>query len=80
LFLLSVSSLVDGHPEAVAGLPSLLNIRVLLNGSYDRLAPYSLPGKFDIPPKKFPAVRSRLAMAKPKISSLVAYSHFPLLR
>jgi hypothetical protein len=65
LLSLPVSSLVDGHPQTVAGLPSLFNIRVLLNGSYDRLAAYSLPGKFDIPPKKFPTVRSRLAMAKP---------------
>ena len=46
LFLLPVSSLVDGHPQAVAGLPSLFNIRVLLNRSYDRLAAYSLPGNF----------------------------------
>ena len=76
LFLLPVSSFVDGHSEAVAGLPSLFNIRVLLNGSYDRLAAYSLPGKFDVPPKKFPTVRSRLAMAKSKISSLIARSHF----
>jgi len=65
LFSLPVSSFVDGHSQAVAGLPSLFNIRVLLNRSYDRLAAYSLPGKFDIPPKKFPTIRSRLAMAKP---------------
>ena len=72
LFSLPVSSFVDGHSQTVAGLPSLFNIRVLLNCSYDRLAAYSLPDKFDIPPKKFPTVRSGLAMAKPKISSLVA--------
>jgi len=68
------------HPQAVAGVPSLFNIRVLLNGSDDRLAPHSLPSKFDVPPNKFPAVRPGLAMAKPKISSLVACSDFPLLR
>ena len=77
MFLLPVSILVDGHPEAVAGLPSVFDVRVLVNGPYDGLAAYSLPNKFDVPPKKFPTVRSRLAMGKPKISSLVTCSHFP---
>src|SRR5271157_2617822 len=76
VFSLPVSSLVDGHPQTFAGLPSLFNIRVLLNGSDDGLTAHSLPAQFYVPPKKFPAVRSRLAMAKPKISSLVACSHF----
>jgi hypothetical protein len=75
LFSLPVSSLVDGHPQTVAGLPSLFNIRVLLNSSYDGLAAHYLPGQFNVPPKRLPTVWSRLAMAKPKISSLVTCSH-----
>jgi hypothetical protein len=33
--------------------------------------------KFDVPPKKFQRVRSRLPIAEPKISSLVGARMFP---
>src|SRR5271157_2670916 len=63
LFTLTVSSFIDRYSEAVAGLPCVFYIWVLEDGANDGFAADAPSGGFTVPPKKFPAVGSRLTTA-----------------
>jgi hypothetical protein len=77
LFRLTIPGFVDRYSQAIAGLPCVFHIGILQDGSDDRFAANTPSLGYVIPPEEFPTSRSSLSMAKPKISSLIARSHFP---
>src|SRR6266566_8909269 len=77
LFPLAISSLIDRYAQAITCLPSVFQIRVLLDGANDSFAPDAHSGGFAVPPEELPTIRSLLPLAKPQISSLIADAHSP---
>jgi hypothetical protein len=77
LFALTIACFVDGCTEAVTRLPSVFQIRILLDCANDSFAPDARSVGFAVPPKELPMIRSLLPLAEPQISSLIADSHSP---
>jgi hypothetical protein len=77
LFTMTIACFVDRHAQAITCLPSVFQIRVLLDGANDSFAPDADSGGFAVPPKELPTIRPLLPLAKPQISSLIADSHGP---
>src|SRR5258708_3634848 len=74
---LRIACFVDRYAQAITCLPSVFQIRVLLDGANDSFAPDAHSGRFAVPPKELPTIRSLLPLAKPQISSLIADAHSP---
>jgi hypothetical protein len=74
LFPLAISSLMDRYAQAVTCLPSVFQIRILLDCANDSFAPDARSVGFKVPPKELPTIRSLFPLAKPQISSLIADS------
>jgi hypothetical protein len=49
----------------------------LQDGTNDCFAPDAHSGRFAVPPKELPTIRSRLPLSKPQISPLITDSHGP---
>jgi len=64
LFWLTISGFIDRYTEAIAGLPSIFHIRILLGVANHSFAANALSVEFTVPPKKFPTVGSVLPMAE----------------
>jgi hypothetical protein len=77
LFTLTVSSFIDRYTKAIAGLPGVLHIWILLDCANHGFAANSLAWMFAVPPKKFPTIRAVPPVAEPQISSLIADAHSP---
>src|SRR5882672_9227373 len=77
LFTLTIACIVDRYAEAVTRLPSIFQIRILLDCANDGFAPDARSVGFKVPPEELPTIRSLLPLAKPQISSLIADSHGP---
>src|SRR5882672_1405065 len=77
LFTLTIACLVDRYAEAVTRLPSIFQIRILLDCANDGFAPDARSVGFKVPPEELPTIRSLLPLAKPQISSLIAHPHSP---
>src|ERR1700676_3615725 len=75
--MLTIACFVDRYAEAVTCLPSVFQIWILQDGTDDCFAPDAHSGRFAVPPKELPTIRSRLPLSKPKISPLITDSHGP---
>jgi menaquinone-dependent protoporphyrinogen IX oxidase len=65
LFTLTVSSFINRHAEAVAGLPSVFYIWILVDVADHGFATNPFSNEFTVPPKKLPTSRSSLPTTKP---------------
>src|ERR1700682_4249247 len=66
--MLTIACFVDRYAEAVTCLPRVFQIWILQDGTDDCFAPDAHSGRFAVPPKELPTIRSLLPLSKPQIS------------
>jgi hypothetical protein len=77
LFALTIPCFVDRYAQAITCLPSIFQIRIMLDCANDRFAPDARSVGFKVPPEELPTIRSLFPLAKTQISFLIADSHSP---
>src|SRR5271166_6714347 len=66
---------INLHSQPVYGIERLLFRRILFDGPNHGGPPYAFPRHVILTPQKLPAIRSRLSLCTPEITSLIMPAH-----